>query len=111
MGWSRLLANWIGDGCCAGGGLPCTLMNHPVLSHGGMQHWSAMCGSHGSLSTNNIHQASSLSSANFSRATDCAIHTWTPSNVECDSISRLTHDCHTWLTNAAYHHETAQDDL
>src|SRR5258708_29869228 len=47
MGWSWLLANWIGDGHCAGGGSPCTLMNHPVLSHGGMQCWSAMCGSCG----------------------------------------------------------------
>src|SRR5258708_23481187 len=36
-------------------------------------------------------------------------HTWNPSNVEHDSISRLPHNCHTWLTNAAYHHETAQD--
>src|SRR5258708_11073065 len=27
-----------------------------------------------------------------------------PSNVERDSISRLPHDCHTWLTNTAYHH-------
>src|SRR5258708_25462554 len=35
--------------------------------------------------------------------------TQNPSDVECDSISRLPHDCHTWLTNAAYHHETAQD--
>src|SRR5258707_4737753 len=34
--------------------------------------------------------------------------TWNPSNIECDSISRLPHDCHTWLTNATYHHETAQ---
>src|SRR5258708_32627157 len=32
-----------------------------------------------------------------------------PSDVERDSISRLPHDCHTWLTNAAYHRETAQD--
>src|SRR5258707_3198592 len=47
MGWSQLLANWIGDGHCTGGGLPCTLMKHPVLSHGVMQCWSAMCGSHG----------------------------------------------------------------
>src|SRR6266446_10159072 len=46
-GWSWLLANWIGDGHCTGGGSPCTLTNHPVLSHGGMWHWSAMCGSHG----------------------------------------------------------------
>src|SRR5258708_23326789 len=36
-------------------------------------------------------------------------HTRNPSNVECDSISRLPHNCHTWLTNATYHHETAQD--
>src|SRR6266436_8697585 len=36
-------------------------------------------------------------------------HTQNPSNVERDSISRLPHDCHTWLTNATYHHETAQD--
>src|SRR5260221_5300999 len=36
-------------------------------------------------------------------------HTRNPSDVERDSISRLPHDCHTWLTNAAYHHETAQD--
>src|SRR6266436_4610902 len=49
MGWSRLLANWIGDGRCAGGGLPCTLMKCPVLSCDGMQHWSAMCGSHGAV--------------------------------------------------------------
>src|SRR5258708_7536564 len=35
--------------------------------------------------------------------------TWNPSDVEHDSISRLPHDCHTWLTNTAYHHETAQD--
>src|SRR5258705_13971005 len=47
MGWSRLLANWIGDSHCTGGGSPCTLMKCPMLSHGGMQHWSAMCGSHG----------------------------------------------------------------
>src|SRR5258707_12504168 len=45
MGWSWLLANWIGDGHCAGGGSPCTLMKRPVLSCDGMQHWSAMCGS------------------------------------------------------------------
>ena len=49
MGWSQLLANWIGDGHCTGGGLPCTLMKHPVLSHDGMQHWSAMCGSRGAV--------------------------------------------------------------
>src|SRR5258708_16288814 len=49
MGWSRLLANWIGDGCCTGGGSPCTLMKHPVLSHDGMQCWSAMCGSCGAV--------------------------------------------------------------
>src|SRR6266436_4681812 len=48
-GWSRLLANWIGDGCCTGGGSPCTLMKHPVLSHDGMWHWSAMCGSCGAV--------------------------------------------------------------
>src|SRR5260221_9622392 len=47
MGWSRLLANRIGDGHGTGGGSPCTLMNHPVLSCGGMWCWSAMCGSHG----------------------------------------------------------------
>jgi len=47
-GWSQLLANWIGDGHCTGGG-SCTLTNHPVLSHGGMWHWSAMCGSHGAV--------------------------------------------------------------
>src|SRR5260370_30445312 len=35
--------------------------------------------------------------------------TQNPSDVKRDSISRLPHDCHTWLTNAAYHHETAQD--
>src|SRR5260221_3855092 len=35
--------------------------------------------------------------------------TQNPSDIECDSISRLPHNCHTWLTNAAYHHETAQD--
>src|SRR5258708_39473534 len=49
MGWSRLLANWIGDGRCTGGGSPCTLMKHPVLSRDGMWHWSAMCGSHGAV--------------------------------------------------------------
>src|SRR6266436_3360106 len=49
MGWSWLLANWIGDGHCAGGGLPCTLMKCPVLSCDGMRHWSAMCGSHGAV--------------------------------------------------------------
>src|SRR5260221_1845739 len=49
MGWSQLLANWIGNGRCTGGGLPCTLMKHPVLSHDGMWHWSAMCGSHGAV--------------------------------------------------------------
>ena len=49
MGWSQLLANWIGDGHCTGGGSPCTLTKHPVLSRGGMQHWSAMCGSHGAV--------------------------------------------------------------
>src|SRR5258708_31524953 len=48
-GWSQLLANWIGDGHCAGGGLPCTLMKHPVLSHDGMWCWSAMCGSCGAV--------------------------------------------------------------
>src|SRR6266436_10210788 len=48
-GWSRLLANWIGDGHCAGGGLPCTLMKCPVLSHDGMWRWSAMCGSRGAV--------------------------------------------------------------
>src|SRR5260221_14190036 len=48
-GWSRLLANWIGDGRCAGGGSPCTLMKCPVLSHDGMRRWSAMCGSHGAV--------------------------------------------------------------
>src|SRR5258708_31915339 len=37
--------------------------------------------------------------------------TWYPSDVERDSISRLPHDCHTWLTNATYHHETARDIL
>src|SRR5258708_6959373 len=46
-GWSQLLANWIGDSCCAGGVSPCTLTKHPVLSCDGMWHWSAMCGSHG----------------------------------------------------------------
>src|SRR5260370_35902820 len=51
MGWSQLLANWIGDSCCTGGGLPCTLTKHPVLSCGGMWHWSAMCGSHGVVLT------------------------------------------------------------
>src|SRR5258708_21185582 len=35
--------------------------------------------------------------------------TWNPSDVKHDSISRLPHNCHTCLTNAAYHHETAQD--
>src|SRR5258708_6314779 len=35
--------------------------------------------------------------------------TWNPSDVEHDSISRLPHNCHTWLTNATYHHKTAQD--
>src|SRR5258708_26894504 len=49
MGWSQLLANWIGDGHCTGGGSPCTLMKHPVLSRDGMRHWSAMCGSHGAV--------------------------------------------------------------
>src|SRR5260370_33203079 len=49
MGWSQLLANWIGDGHCAGGGSPCTLMKRPVLSHDGMRRWSAMCGSHGAV--------------------------------------------------------------
>src|SRR5260221_3668738 len=48
-GWSQLLANWIGDGHCAGGGSPCTLMKCPVLSHDGMRHWSAMCGSCGAV--------------------------------------------------------------
>src|SRR5260221_14453887 len=48
-GWSWLLANWIGDGRCAGGGSPCTLMKCPVLSRDSMQHWSAMCGSHGAV--------------------------------------------------------------
>src|SRR5260221_12108414 len=48
-GWSRLLANWIGDGRCAGGGSPCTLMKCPVLSRDGMRRWSAMCGSHGAV--------------------------------------------------------------
>src|SRR5260370_29081709 len=47
-GWSQLLANWIGDGHCTGGGLPCTLMKC-LLSHDGMQCWSAMCGSHGAV--------------------------------------------------------------
>src|SRR5258708_2958891 len=32
-----------------------------------------------------------------------------PSDVEHDRISRLPHNSHTWLTNATYHHETAQD--
>src|SRR5258708_39217961 len=36
-------------------------------------------------------------------------HTQNPSDIEHDSISRLPHDCHTWLTNTAYHHKTAQD--
>src|SRR6266436_584105 len=36
-------------------------------------------------------------------------HTQNPSDAECDSISRLPHNCHTWLTNATYHHKTAQD--
>src|SRR5258708_16248428 len=49
MGWSQLLANWIGNSRCTGGGSPCTLMKRPVLSHDGMQHWSAMCGSHGAV--------------------------------------------------------------
>ncbi len=49
MGWSRLLANWIGDGHCAGGGSPCTLMKRPVLSRDGMRCWSAMCGSRGAV--------------------------------------------------------------
>src|SRR6266436_4689088 len=49
MGCSQLLANWIGDSHCAGGGLPCTLMKHPVLSHDGMRHWSAICGSCGAV--------------------------------------------------------------
>src|SRR5258708_5023895 len=31
-GCSQLLANWIGDGHCTGGGSPCTLTKHPVLS-------------------------------------------------------------------------------
>src|SRR5258707_1870942 len=48
-GWSQLLANWIGNSCCAGGGSPCTLMKHPVLSHDGMWRWSAMCGSRGAV--------------------------------------------------------------
>src|SRR5258708_39744389 len=48
-GWSRLLANWIGDGYCAGGGLPCSLMKCPVLSRDGMRRWSAMCGSRGAV--------------------------------------------------------------
>src|SRR5258707_4506486 len=48
-GWSQLLANWIGDSCCAGGGSPCTLMKCPVLSRDGMQCWSAMCGSRGAV--------------------------------------------------------------
>src|SRR5258707_14838710 len=49
MGWSRLLASWIGDGRCTGGGSPCTLMKRPVLSRDGMWHWSAMCGSRGAV--------------------------------------------------------------
>src|SRR5260221_9256910 len=49
MGWSWLLANWIGDSRCAGGGSPCTLMKRPVLSHDGMRRWSAMCGSCGAV--------------------------------------------------------------
>src|SRR5260370_15773958 len=48
-GWSQLLANWIGDGRCAGGGSPCTLMKCPGLSRDGMWHWSAMCGSCGAV--------------------------------------------------------------
>src|SRR5258707_780793 len=48
-GWSRLLANWIGDSRCAGGGSPCTLMKRPVLSHDDMRCWSAMCGSRGAV--------------------------------------------------------------
>ena len=48
-GWSRLLANWIGDGHCTGGVSPCTFTKCPVLSRGGMWHWSAMCGSHGAV--------------------------------------------------------------
>src|SRR5258705_9362756 len=48
-GWSQLLANWIGNSHCAGGGLPCTLMKHPVLSRDGMRRWSAMCGSCGAV--------------------------------------------------------------
>ncbi len=39
---------------------------------------------HGSPSADDIHWASSLSSTNFSRATDHAIRTRTPSDVECD---------------------------
>src|SRR6266436_5436262 len=48
-GWSWLLANWIGDSRCTGGGSPCTLMKCPVLSRDGMRRWSAMCGSHGAV--------------------------------------------------------------
>src|SRR5258706_883227 len=49
MGCSQLLANWIGDSHCTGGGLPCTLTKCPVLSRGGMWCWSAMCGSCGAV--------------------------------------------------------------
>src|SRR5260221_4080544 len=49
MGCSWLLANWIGDSHCTGDGSTCTLMKCPVLSQGGMWHWSAMCGSHGAV--------------------------------------------------------------